>query len=330
MTSVFFSRRWPFALLALLSAAAALWRYNGIIYLLVPFVTLLLCNRRIRRLTYLSFGVTLVMFGIMHFGIAKIFDVQPAPLMTEWLRMKTVAAIYHQPKPHLTSEERKIFTSFMPESAWRSGYNCIHTDTTAVLFNATYRPLAFEDHVSANSKTEAAWQKAVLTAALHNPQAVVRDHACVGGQLLTSKPQFYKYAEGILVRSDLPVVKESPKLHTAVIKQRLHRFLSWSADSMATNFIFWSAVPATLICIIYAFISGRRKRLGTLALCLLALSNPLFVVVIGSSSDYRYIYSLILTAPLISIAYIIELRLPAAAGWLPRHSRRSDKQKRAA
>ncbi len=300
-------QRWLFVMLAMLATSIALWRHNGIVYLILPFAALYLFCSEQRKTTIRSFGLTLALYIVMHFGMAHLLHVRPAPLVAEWLRMKTVAAVYHEKHPTISPADRRVFESFMPESAWQQGYKCLHTDTTAMAFTS-YQPLTYEDTVSRNPRTEAAWKKAVINTAAHNPTAIAKDRVCVAKTLFDSKPGYIKYATDILVRPDLPAVQAKPLGHTQAIKQHLINWLSWSATSGTANFIFWSALPALALTVLYGILAIKFRMRATLAYVVLMLANPLFVVLIGSSSDYRYIYSLVMGAPLLPVAYLIEAK----------------------
>lgn len=303
-TSIARHRR-TYIALALLCAAIPLWRHNGLPYLVAPFIALLIVKVRPRKTILLSGALAIGVYLIMHFGVGSLLHVKQAPILVEWLRMKTVAAVYNEKHPTITPADRKLFADLMPEQDWRTAYRCFHTDTTFMRFYQ-YHPISFTDQVSTNPKTEAAWKAAVIRTAAHNPTAIIKDHACVGKMLFSSQPSFIKYADTILSRADLPVVQPKPQLHTASIKTKLSSWLLWSSRSGVANFIFWSAIPAAAIAITLLIAALRRRAKATAALSILALLNPLGVIIIGSSSDYRYIYSLVLTGPLIVIAYCFE------------------------
>jgi len=298
-------RQMPFIILAVLCAAIPLWRHNGLPYLLLPFIALLVVRMSQKKQILLSGGLALALFILIHFGVGSLLHVKQAPILVEWLRMKTVAAVYHEKHPTITADDRQLFASLMPEKDWQTAYRCFHTDTTFMQFY-TYHPISFTDQVSTNPATEAAWKQAVNRTAFHNPTAVIKDHACVGKMLFSSQPGFIKYANDIFVRPDLPTVHEQPIAHTAGLKIKLKSWLQWSATAGVANAIFWSAIPALITVLLTLFVAIRNRAAATVILACLTLVNPLCVILIGSSSDYRYIYSLIITAPLLPLAYMAE------------------------
>lgn len=299
------NQRWPLICLAVIAALIALWRHNGIIYLLLPFILLWFAAPSIRSNTWKATAGTLVFYLVMHFGVAHMLNVRPAPLVAEWLRLKTVAAVYHEDHPTITPHDRKLFTDVMPESSWKTGYKCLHTDTTFAELS-TYRQLQFEDSIFIDPKMEAAWKKAVVRTALHNPNAIRKDRQCVANILFGSEAGFIKYTTDITTRADLPYIEAHPLLGTAGIKTKTIEWLRWSQQSTVTNFIFWSAIPAALLSIVYFVLALRRRYTATASYALMMLASPLFVIAIGSSSDYRYIYSLVIGGPLVVALYLTE------------------------
>ncbi|HJQ08103.1 MAG TPA: DUF6020 family protein [Candidatus Saccharimonadales bacterium] len=298
-------KKYPFILLALTVALAALFRHNGIIYLVLPFLLITLAHKKLWKTSLLASALGIVVFVTVHTGMGHLLRVRPAPLVNEWLRMKTVAAIYHQEHPRLSQQERDIFESFMPASVWKDSYNCYTTHSTAMAFSE-YRPLEYEDEVSTNPKTEAAWKRAVITAALKNPKAIVNDKLCIATGVFASEAGFMKFDTAITQRSDLPVVHEASKLDG--VKVRLKALLMWTANNDATNFIFWSAIPYALATLIYLGVAIKKRMKATISYCLLLLANPLFIIIVGLAGDFRYVYGMVLGAPLLPIIYILESR----------------------
>jgi hypothetical protein len=179
--------------------------------------------------------------------------------------------------------------------------------TFAMLSN--YRHMSYGDSMFVDPKAEKIWQKAVIRTAIHNPNAMRKDRACVAKTIFGSEARYIKYTTDMTIQSNLPYVEAHPLLGTTAIKHAYTKWLAWSANHTITNFIFWSAVPALAISLAYMILSIRKRLPGTFAYTVMMIANPLLVVLIASSSDYRYIYSLVIGGPLSIIIYFVETRL---------------------
>lgn len=310
-----------FAGLSVLAATIALWRVNGIIYLILPFVLVWIFNRNLLKPIAISGIAAIVIYAFMHLCVAGWLNVKPAPIMSEWLRMKVVASIYQKDHPRLSKHERKIFTTLMPESAWKKAYRCNHTDTTFATFY-TYDPIGYEDHVSTDHTFNKAWERAVITASAHNLDALVKDRLCLSVTLLGSSPSLIKYAFDVPQRADMPPIKQHAMLHTTPLRTGAVAYLGWTAQGYR-SFVFWMALPMFVLMLVYLALAVRLRLWGTAVYAALGLANPLFLIAIGSVSEFRYIYSLILGAPLIPLIYIAERRMHVAKNLGSSHAQRT-------
>lgn len=282
---------------------ASSFRHNGVIYLVLPYLLIAIFKKKLWKVMLRAMVIAIVSYLVLNIGLGKALNVRSAPLLVEWVRMKNVAAIYNQPSPRLSTEERNIFESFMPATAWRDTYNCRTTHNTAIAM-LKYRPLGYEDNLSNDPTVENSWKRAVITAALKNPKAITKDKLCVAGNIFTSEAGFTKFETGITKRQDLPLVEEAPKLRG--VHNNLVSLLQWTARTTRTNIIFWSTIPCLMLLLGYLILAIKLRLLATVSYILLILANLAFVILIGLGPDYRYVYSMIVGAPLVIPLFSIE------------------------
>jgi hypothetical protein len=115
-------------LILLGSILPVLFRHNGIIFLVTPYLLLLLFLKTERALVLKLFVAAIVIYFAFAFGVSSILNVRKAPLVSEAFRIKVVASIYHQENPNLTDSGKNIFNKLITEKDWKANYDCAYVD----------------------------------------------------------------------------------------------------------------------------------------------------------------------------------------------------------
>lgn len=292
--------KYLYMLLGSITAMVAVLRYNGLVYLLLPVILLLIFNKPHRRLIGYLAGFTLATYILLALILPTFLKVEAAPIMAEWLRMKNVGAIYQQNAPRLSDEQRVIFERVLSKQDWEQYYTCAHPDGLALKEeNGTrhkYTETLFKDDAQ-----EKQWKDAVMSAALANPSAIVQDKVCMAGYFLQRTSNV---TIGISKRWDLPVVNEAskiPSINTAVTS-----YAYWTHTEPVKHIIHLSLGLYSLIFVIATAVSLWRKQNGLLVFCLLNLANIAFTLGVGFSSDFRYGYSVVLAGLLLPVVWLAD------------------------
>lgn len=296
-----------FFLLALASAFAALLRHNGLIYLVLPVLILLIFKKSYLKKLAASFFTSLFIYVLIAYGGSALFKVTDVKLVEEGFRIKTVGAIFSQDSPNLNAKEKEIFTKVLPEDAWKNSYECTYVN---LLY---YREMMQKRHyselvgISSDPDFVSEWHMAVITASLKNPKAIIKDKLCISEYLLGVKknPYRYPFQDG----GDLTAIPFWNQSKFPYLKEKLMDFVFWSDEGKIKNTLFWSAWPGIFVACILGVVALWRRMFATLSYILLLFANTATVIAVSPAVDYRYVYSSYIGMIILPVAFLLEIKL---------------------
>jgi hypothetical protein len=220
--------------------------------------------------------------------------------------------------PNLTQKEREIFEEVMPEKTWKGYYQCISVDNLFYVGLSQNRSIAYNKPLDPSPEFVADWHKAVITATLKNPAALVYDKSCMGAYLLGIKDVLYKYEGSIyLADKDGPVKYESK---APLAKRALYKYLvqlsagtadgygSGNIPSKVINFFLWSGLIPMTLYIAFGLVAIKKRLIVLGSTVVLMLLNIASVVVLVPAASFRYVYVLFVAAPFLPVIYLLELK----------------------
>jgi hypothetical protein len=304
---------------ALIIALVPLMRFNGMF--VIPLVPLLFFATKGISLkkALMLFLASVIIYGSVNYGLASALSVKKAPLMVEGITVKAVGAIYHMNNPRLTSEEREIFNHIIPEERWRSSYSCQSVDELFYRELSAPKKLSiFDKGIDPDPEIVRKWRRAVFTASLKNPEALIFDKACLASYLFGVKGTLYKYELYIYQPEGAPFpVEEDSKIPTA--KNLLIKYLRLTSGNSSepvlwttspkryiVDKVLWGAWLPTILFFVFLYTSFRRKYWATFSYALLVIANLAATAVLVPAGSFRYIYALYVALPLLPIFYLLE------------------------
>jgi hypothetical protein len=300
-------------LIAISSALVALFRFNGIIFLLVPAVIFLIFKvADVKKATILFFS-TMAVYVFVAVVLFNALGVVKAPAMADGFMIKTIGGIYHLHNPNLDSFERKSFEALQPESDWKSLYNC--TSQNAIVINVMKREKTGSQSpaIDPNPVEEANFHKAFYSAVLKNPQGYILDRLCQANNMLGfGSRNNFPYEDSIIWASWQPKVVEDSK--APIVKNLLEKDLQitdnvvWSRETKFVYDIFWSAWPMVIVLLIGLGISVWKKLPGLSIYVLFILFNLGTIMALAPAVDYRYIYFVYVCTPFVLALYFLEIK----------------------
>lgn len=287
--------------LPLLLVAAALIRYNGLLLIilvplaLVPFI-------KLRKIALISFAASVV--GVLLFNSIAypLFHVLKLSLPKEGIKLKLVQAMYQKENPNFTLEEKQTFEKIVPEEAWKRSYFCGYLND--LYFNEIISKRRFSDVEGISDPAlKKEWNRVVWSASIKNLDAIYFDKECVAEYLLGTKKNLYRFAYDGENLNDYPFRDQSriPFLRDIIIK-----LINRSSIGVKKNYLFWSSWPSMLICLLALFLAVKRRLFGTLSFALINMVNFLATILVVPAIDLRYVYPIILSAPLLVVLYFLE------------------------
>lgn len=288
-------------------SVTATLRYNGIVYLIVPPLLLFLMHRQFKAATLYTAGSAVVGYLILAIMIPAALKIDPAPMMTEWLRMKNVGAIYSKEAPNITQEQKEIFERILPEEDWKKYYTCDRPDPLALREEAGVRH-KYSDTFFDDQTEQKRWEKEFISAALGNMDAVVYDKVCMAGGFFQRKSPL---VVDIPKQAGMPVVEESSKLPW--LKTALIRYANWTYTEPVKYIVHQSVGFYTLLFVVALVASIWQRKRGLMVFAILNIANMAFMIAIGFSTDFRYAYSLLLGAILLIIMWNVEPKSPVVS-----------------
>jgi hypothetical protein len=161
------------------------------------------------------------------------------------------------------------------------------------------------------------WHKAVISATERNPEAVVKDKACMGGYLFGIKNTLYKYelyiyqfknANNIQPASKLPFIKTKLTNYIGFMSAGASEGVDPNKNQTAyfINYLVWSAVIPISIFAVYGLLAIKNRMFGTGTYVFLMTANIAFLLVLVPAASFRYIYAIYPTVILLPGLYLLE------------------------
>lgn len=291
-------------LIALFSALAFLFRYNGIIFLFVPSL-ILFFTKRINLKTGLKLlSLTLMIYLFFGIFMANLLKVKPIYIAIEGITIKTVGSMYHMGNANLSDFERESFKKINSEADWANYYDC--TSVNELFFDiARDKKIGiFSPAIDPNKSVVENWHKAFISALIKNPNSYIYDRACQTAYLLGVRPNTYRFTNDISKVPWNPIVIPESKFPAA--KTFFNKYLNYSISGNLKAFVFWATWPALLFDLLAFIYALRKKALGTIIYISFIFVNTITAAVLVPAVDYRYVYFVYLCTPLIPALLLIE------------------------
>jgi len=300
-----------FSLIVVASALVASFRFNGLIFLFIPSLFLLLLKKMNWKRALSLFVGTIGLYLFISTILLNILNVRVVPAMMDSYMIKAIGGIYSLNQPNLSGEEEAAFLNLQPEKDWVELYDCESQNELVINVMKRKKTNSYSLGIEPNPVKEAAFHRAFYSALLKNPQGYIKDRLCLADNMLGyGSRNNFTYVAGITRAEWHPLVEERPKL--PYVKQVLKNYLGWTMDvnwSLETKLrydIFWATWPMLAVSLSAFAFSVLRKYPGLGVYSLFILINLGTILAISPAVDYRYVYFVYVCAPFIPILFLIE------------------------
>jgi len=299
--------RWLLVSLAAATAFVALFRHNGLPFLLLPSLALAVFRTVNIKKALTLFVLTLLVYFSFSSVLFNILKVQSVPAMKDGLMIKNIGGIYHLANPNLTVQERQIFEKMSTEKEWKTYYDCTSINAMVHSVMRHEGTGSYSPRLVKSDKDNAAWQAAFVSASLRNPMGFITDRACQANNMLgILTMNNFRYADTSVRGAWHPVVNYDSK--NPGLRETLREYLRWTAETQRKSYIFWATWPMVIINLGAIAVALRKKLKGLGLYSLFILINLAIVMAVAPAIDYRYIYFVYVCTPFIPIIYLLETK----------------------
>ncbi len=291
--------------LAVAAAMVALFRHNGLPFIVLPTLALVVFRRLDQKKAGQLLGVTLLVYFFFSSFLFNVLGVQKVPAMKDGLMIKNIGGIYHLKNPDLTPAERQIFEKMTTENEWKSLYNCTSINALVYSVMRHQNTGSYSPRLVKSDADNKAWNEAFISASLRNPMGFITDRACQANNMLgITQMNNFRYTDANSRGSWHPVVNYdslNPSLRT-----ELRNYLAWSGLTQHRSYVFWATWPMVIVNLAAIFWALKKRLPGLGVYSIFILINLAIVMAVAPAIDYRYIYFVYVCTPFVPVVYLLE------------------------
>lgn len=277
-------------LIALVTAIAA-FRYNGIVYLfIIPVIYYIYKLLNIRK-AFMFLVAVLFLFGLQALPIKSLLKVSDnSKLLPEIPKAKVIGSAMKAGTVFDQADEQFLL-AVAPKKVW-DNYVC-QNDYTLFWDNQFDK-----DFLESNKQR---WNQIFVSTVIKHPGSLVKDRVCLAANSLAGQNMYF-----------LGISNNQENLSTAPKSSWLHnlftKIVNWTGRK-PQRFLVWSPAIFVFGFLVAAYAAVRRKLYISLGYIFINVANIGLILLITTSAEYRYLYSVIPALFFVPALLSLEMRL---------------------